>query len=374
MTFNAPFIEAHDVNRSHTVLAISMGDMNGIGPEVILKALDVILHHEPESSFGVILFSHPNVINDYAKRSGMDPGMELLSVEPASPTGCLSDSNSYFNLDYKKIPVPGPGRIVLVPANMEEVMPEPGRISEFSGKLSMDAVSAGVTCCLSGQADALVTGPISKEAITKAGYNVPGHTEYLAQLTNSKSAGMMLVSDKMRIGLATIHIPHRKVAENLTIESITNNLRLFNKALKNDFCINKPQIAVLGLNPHAGDGGVIGSEEIDIIKPAISIARNEGINASGPWPADGFFGNKAYKEVDLVLAMYHDQGLIPLKLSGFGSGVNVTTGLPIIRTSPDHGTAFPIAGKNKADAGSMISAIHMALQIVEMRKDNGSKQ
>lgn len=374
MTFNASCFKAPDKNRSHTVLAFSMGDMNGIGPEVILKALDVFFHHNPGPSFGVLLFSHPDVINYYAKRSGMDYGMDHLSDESVYPKGHSPASNSFFNLNYRGIPVPDPGRIVLVPAHLEKVLPEPGRISEFSGKLSMDAVSAGVTCCLSGLADALVTGPISKEAINLAGFHVPGHTEYLAQLTGSSSAGMMLVNKKMRIGLATIHIPHRKVAESLTIESITKHLRLFNEALKNDFCINKPRIAVLGLNPHAGDGGVIGKEEIEIIKPALSIARNEGIDADGPWPADGFFGTKEYKKVDLVIAMYHDQGLIPLKLSGFGSGVNVTTGLPIIRTSPDHGTAFPIAGKNKADAGSMISAIHMALQMVEMRKDNERKQ
>lgn len=374
MTIKKSRFEAPDSNRGHIVLAISMGDMNGIGPEVILKSLDVPLTDESGHSFGVLLFSHPDVINYYAERSGMDSVMEQVSGDTVYSKGYSPASHSFFNLDYRNIPVPDPGRIVLVPARIENVLPEPGKISGFSGKLSMDAVSAGVSCCMAGLADALVTGPISKEAISLAGFTVPGHTEYLAQLTSGNSAGMMLVNKIMRIGLATIHIPHRKVAESLTAESIIHHLRLFNEALKNDFCVHNPRIAVLGLNPHAGDGGVIGTEEIEIIKPAISVARAEGINADGPWPADGFFGNNDHKKVDLVMAMYHDQGLIPLKLSGFGSGVNVTTGLPIIRTSPDHGTAFPIAGKNKADAGSMVSAINIAIQMVEMRKKNGWKQ
>ncbi len=351
--------------RSHPVLAVSMGDMNGIGPEVILKMLAGLTGGRSEHRAGILLFASRDAMLHYFQLA--NPGASppyWLSGASREEWRYYEESFAFPSFEEKHV-APGPGEIVLVPARegMERV--SPGTITACSGKLSMDAVSAGIEACLMGEADALVTAPISKEAIHLAGYRVPGHTEYLAERTGAKKIGMMLVNKAMRIGLATIHLPLRDVSGTISVGLITERLHLYNQALKGDFGITDPRIAVLGLNPHAGDGGVLGTEEQDVIEPALELARDEEIDVTGPWPADGFFGTGGHKEVDMVLAMYHDQGLIPLKLAGFGGGVNVTAGLPIIRTSPDHGTAFPLAGRNSADGGSMLAASMLALEMIK---------
>lgn len=357
---------SHYKKRSHPVLAVSMGDMNGIGPEVILKMLPELTGGSSERRAGILLFASRDAMLHYYQLA--NPGSPPPSwLSGPSPAQWRYEGPFAFPVSDEKQLIPGPGEIVLVPAREGTERVSPGTITAYSGKLSMGAVSAGIEACLSGEADALVTAPISKEAIHLGGFRVPGHTEYLAECTGVKKVGMMLVNKAMRVGLATIHVPLRDVSGTISIGLIADRLHLYNQALKNDFGISSPRIAVLGLNPHAGDGGVLGTEEQDVIEPALDMAREEGIDVTGPWPADGFFGTGGYKEVDMVLAMYHDQGLIPLKLAGFGCGVNVTAGLPIIRTSPDHGTAFPLAGKNRADAGSMLSAAMLALDMIKRR-------
>lgn len=231
----------------------------------------------------------------------------------------------------------------------------------------MSALDTALELISNGHAQALVTAPISKESIHMAGFEYPGHTEYLAHKTKTPNITMMLVSGGLRVGLLTTHIPLSKVAENITEVNILHRVRNIHHSLIHDFGIPKPNIAVLGLNPHAGDGGVLGSEEIEIIEPALSKLNQEGIACSGPFPADGWFGMQQYENFDAVLAMYHDQGLAPFKALSFGRGVNFTAGLPIIRTSPDHGTAFAIAGQNKANTDSMIEAITLSHTLINKR-------
>jgi len=243
----------------------------------------------------------------------------------------------------------------------------PGQMTKESGKCAMMAVEKAISLCQSGWADAMVTAPISKEAVNRAGYNIPGHTEFLADQTNTSDFMMMLVNDSLRVGLVTTHIPLSEVPQSLTTERIMENILIMNRSLINDFDIAEPRIAVLGLNPHAGDGGVIGTEEHEVVNPAIEQAKDHSTKAVGPLPADGFFGNQKYKNCDGILATYHDQGLIPFKTLSFGKGVNFTAGLPIIRTSPDHGTAFDIAGQNKADPSSFRQAFTLAKTLVKNR-------
>ncbi|MFO8028795.1 MAG: 4-hydroxythreonine-4-phosphate dehydrogenase PdxA [Cyclonatronaceae bacterium] len=365
----------HARNRDHPVVALTIGDMNGIGPEIILKVLPKILETETGRQSGFLLYASEKVLRFYSgpidqHSSGNNPDDGILPgflTQLPDTSGLTYRKNLLFPDAKSVIPVPAPGEVVLVPCREEEGHVQPGEITAAAGKLSMDAVAAGVSACLDGLADAIVTAPISKEAIHKAGFSVPGHTEYLAQLTEARTFGMMLVNEAMRIGLVTIHIPLRDVAGQLSVDRVITRLRIYHQALEHDFGIPDPAIAVLGLNPHASDGGVIGNEENEIIIPAVNAAVLDGIRASGPWPADGFFATGGHQRADLVLAMYHDQGLIPLKLAGFGSGVNITAGLPIIRTSPDHGTAFSLAGKNKADDRSMMAAVRTALDMVKRR-------
>jgi 4-hydroxythreonine-4-phosphate dehydrogenase len=231
----------------------------------------------------------------------------------------------------------------------------------------MACIRAAVKHCMEGASAAMITAPISKEAISMAGYDVPGHTEYLQRLTDSPEVGMVLASGGLRVGLVTIHMALSSIFSHITKDNVLHHIVMMHNALRRDFGIASPKIAVLGLNPHAGDGGVLGKEEITVIGPAIRESHMFGINATGPFPADGFFGNKLYASYDGVLAMYHDQGLIPFKTIAFHDGVNITIGLPIVRTSPDHGTAFAIAGKGVANAESFQSAIQTSLILASNR-------
>ncbi|MEX1259218.1 MAG: 4-hydroxythreonine-4-phosphate dehydrogenase PdxA, partial [Balneolaceae bacterium] len=320
----------------------SMGDYNGIGPEVVLKTLS----SQKTNRATPVVLGHIDVLKYY---NSLD--LELHLIEDSSHI-----KHSVVNV------------LNCVPD--EDLDITPGNITQNTGLCSMLAVERGIEWCMQQKADALVTAPISKEAIHKAGYHFPGHTEFLAEKTETSEFMMILASENLRVGLATVHVPLTKVAPLITQKNLIRHLKVLNDSLKQDFGIADPKIAVFGLNPHAGDGGVIGSEEIDIIDPAVKHAQTNGISAQGPFAGDGFFGNSMQKEFDAILAMYHDQGLIPFKALTFGSGVNFTAGLPIIRTSPDHGTAFAIAGQNKADHHSFESAYNLAIKMALNRNKN----
>jgi 4-hydroxythreonine-4-phosphate dehydrogenase len=239
-----------------------------------------------------------------------------------------------------------------------------------SGRNAGVAIERAVELCMQQKVQAMVTAPSSKEALNLAGFNFPGQTEMIALLSHSQRVAMMLVAGSMRVGLVTIHTGIKNVAAQITKEKILDKLTIVHESLKNDFGIKKPRIAVLALNPHAGEKGIIGTEEDDFIVPALAEAKTAGIIAEGPFPADGFFGTPAFRKYDGILAMYHDQGLIPLKMLAFDKGVNFSAGLKIIRTSPDHGTAYDLAGKNKASISSMLEAIKLAVTISRNRKNH----
>ncbi|MEX0601702.1 MAG: 4-hydroxythreonine-4-phosphate dehydrogenase PdxA, partial [Bacteroidota bacterium] len=232
-----------------------------------------------------------------------------------------------------------------------------------SGRTAGLAIERSVELCLAHKADAMVTAPVSKEALNLAGYNFPGQTEMIALLSRSQQVAMMLLSNELRVGLVTTHVPIAGVPPQITRERITEKIAIFDNALRTRFRIRAPKLAVLALNPHAGEHGVIGTEDDDIITPAIADARSAGAQVDGPFPADAFFGRQAFRSYDAVVAMYHDQGLIPLKMTSFKKGgVNFSAGLSVIRTSPDHGTAYDIAGTGKADIRSMIAAITLSIR------------
>lgn len=305
-------------------IGITIGDINGIGPEVILKSL-----HEVESTDSIpVIVAPKSVLEFYTDLFGTKKNYDL--IESAT-------------VQYQDI--------------------RPGVISSISGRAAMNSIEIAIKHCLEGNLNAMVTAPISKEAVNLAGYAIPGHTEFLAESTNAESVLMMLVNDQLRVALATVHIPLKDVSGSITTELIKSRLATLNQSLIQDFLIQEPKIAVLGLNPHSGDGGIIGNEEQEIIIPVLEEVRSKFHHIGGPFPADGFFGQKMYQQFDATLAMYHDQGLAPFKLLSFGNGVNFTAGLPIIRTSPDHGTAFNIAGKGIADPSSFIQAYQLAASL-----------
>ncbi|MEQ9266149.1 MAG: 4-hydroxythreonine-4-phosphate dehydrogenase PdxA [Balneolaceae bacterium] len=322
-------------------IAITIGDFNGVGPEIILKALS---HVDLTTSTPLIL-APKEVLDFYARKLSLKVEMNVCSYLDEIDTSYINLLN--FETDTLDI--------------------NPGFQTEQSGLISMNSIELGIELTKAEISQALVTAPISKEAVNLAGFKIPGHTEFLADKTDTESVLMMLVNDGLRVALATAHVPISKVSSAITESLILEKLGLLHESLKKDFNITDPKIAVLGLNPHAGDGGVIGSEEIDTIVPALEKASQSGLYAAGPFPADGFFGQKLYKNYDAILAMYHDQGLAPFKLLSFGSGVNFTAGLPIIRTSPDHGTAFDIAGFGKADESSFVQAYELAVDLANRR-------
>lgn len=325
-------------------IGISIGDVNGVGPEIILKALKEI---DLEESTPLII-SPKRVLDFYAKELKLSLHLNkcefLDQIDP-----------QFINL-------------LDVPTNDFQITP--GIQSKESGLVAMQSIELGIELASIGLTQALVTSPISKEAVNLAGYNIPGHTEFLAEKTNTNEVLMMLVNEGLRVALVTAHIPISKVSKSITEDLILRKLSILNQSLKDDFGIVSPKVAVFGLNPHAGDGGVIGSEEIDLITPTLKKATDLGINVQGPFPADGFFGQRLDKEFDAILAMYHDQGLVPFKLLSFGKGVNFTAGLPIIRTSPDHGTAFNIAGKGIANTSSFLMAYNLAVHLANARHAN----
>jgi 4-hydroxythreonine-4-phosphate dehydrogenase len=251
----------------------------------------------------------------------------------------------------------------------EDFKIEPGVASKNAGEAAFAALERAVTDLRGGDIDVLVTAPINKETIQSDTFTFPGHTEYLqSSLGDGKEALMILANERLRIALVTTHLPISKIADAITKDAVIGKLRIFNDSLKRDFNIDNPRIAVLSLNPHAGDNGLLGSEESEVIAPAIEQAHEEKIFAFGPYAADGFFGTEAYRKFDGVLAMYHDQGLAPFKTIAMDSGVNFTAGLPYVRTSPDHGTGFDIANQGKASEESMRQAIYMAIDTFRSRQ------
>jgi 4-hydroxythreonine-4-phosphate dehydrogenase len=326
-------------------ILITMGDYNGIGPEVALKSVSSPLVRSICRPF---LVGSLDVFDYYARRLRLPARLAAVDgMTTKTPRGFIPVLRS------------GKGAIGRI---------RPGSISAASGKRSAGALERAAALCLAGDADGMVTAPVSKEAMFRSGYPYPGQTEFVAIRSKARSHAMILVAGRFRVALATIHIPLAQVPRALSMRKIAGKLRLVDATLRRDFAIRAPRIAVLGLNPHAGENGHIGKEELRVIIPAIRSARRRGIRAEGPFPSDGFFGSGGHRSFDAVLAMYHDQGLIPLKMAGFNAGVNFTAGLEIVRTSPDHGTAFDIAGKGIADPGSMIEAIRLAASIILNRR------
>ncbi len=318
-------------------IGITLGDVAGIGPEVALKAL---LDPAVEQQCVPVIIGEETTVAHYAAR--LLPERRLHPVAEAG--AAAPDPTSIHLLDLENIRFP-------------EV--ELGRVSRECGRASLEFIRAGVSGCLDKRLDALVTGPIHKEAAQLAGIGVPGHTEYLAALCRVAEVRMLLVVDHLRAIHVTTHLALRQALERIRTPRILETIRFGRLALK-QLGIGRSRIAVAGLNPHASEGGLFGTEEADEILPAIEAARNEGLEAEGPIPPDTVFHRMNRGEFDLVVALYHDQGHIPLKLMGFDSGVNITIGLPIVRTSVDHGTAFDIAGQLKANPASMVKAIHLA--------------
>ncbi|MFV0391844.1 MAG: 4-hydroxythreonine-4-phosphate dehydrogenase PdxA [Paludibacteraceae bacterium] len=326
------------------ILGITHGDINGIGYEIILKSLN-------ESAlldlFVPILYGSSKAAG-YFKKS-----LDLQSLS-------LNTINQAEQANSK--------RVNLINCVSEDVKIEIGNSTREAGDASLAALERATDDLKKGKIHLLVTAPINKHNIQSDIFQFPGHTEYLEEKFGEKSASlMMLVSENLRIAVATGHIPVNMVPETITKELIVNKLTILNQSLKKDFAIVRPRIAVLGLNPHAGDGGVIGNEETETIVPALKEADEKGILCFGPYPADGFFGSDNYRKFDAVLAMYHDQGLIPFKSMAMETGVNFTAGLPIVRTSPDHGTAYDIAGKNMASVSSLVQAFYLACDVYRNR-------
>jgi 4-hydroxythreonine-4-phosphate dehydrogenase len=264
---------------------------------------------------------------------------------------------------------PNEKRVNLQSCYEEDVLIEPGNSTAQGGKYAVRSIEAACDAIEKGQVDVLVTAPIDKHNVQGEQFNFPGHTEYLQKRFGNPGALMLLISDTLKVGVVTGHIPIREVAASISVDKVLEKLKMLNETLIQDFGIRKPKIAVLGLNPHAGDQGTIGNEDAGVITPSLIKAKELNIMAWGPFPADGFFGNSSYQKYDAVLAMYHDQGLIPFKTIAFDSGVNYTAGLKIVRTSPDHGTAYDIAGKNMASEESFRRAVYAACDIFRKRKE-----
>lgn len=326
------------------IIGITQGDMNGIGYEVIIKALADARMLEICTP---IIYGSSRAFGFYKKQI---PALETMD------TNIINTARDFH-----------PKRVNIINCIPDTFKIDPGQPTHDGAKAAIVALERAVEDLKTGDIDALVTAPFNKKAVSDDKFAFPGHTEYLINEFGAKDGLMFLCSDRMRIGVVTNHLPIDKVPAALTVERIVGKLHLMNDSLMKDFNIVKPKIAVFGLNPHAGDGGLLGSEELDIISPAIKKANEEGILAFGPYSPDGFFGNNLQYNFDGVMAMYHDQGLIPFKALAFDSGVNFTAGLPIVRTSPDHGTAYELAGKNQANAMPMLSAIYAAIDIVRNR-------
>lgn len=324
-------------------VGISIGDINGIGAEIIIKSLN---DARALSDFTPVIYASSKVIS-YHKKAIKDNYFNFISIKSAE------------EIKNKKVNV--------INCWNEEVNIQLGETNSTGGDFAFRSLEAATKDLASNKIDVLVTAPINKKNIQDAGFKFPGHTEYLANLANVEEALMLMVHDKLRVAVVTSHIPLKEVPNKITKEAIVKKIKQLENTLQKDFSIRKPKIAVLGLNPHAGEKGKMGDEEMNHIIPAISECKSNEILVHGPYAADSFFGSNNLKNFDGIVSMYHDQGLTGFKSISFGAGVNYTAGLPIVRTSPDHGTAMDIAGKNKANETSFRNAIYLAIDIYKNR-------
>ena len=316
-------------NPKKPIVGITIGDINGIGPEVIIKALSdsrILNHVTP------VIFGSTKVLSFYRK---------MLKFEDFH----YSQVKSINDMNPRKI------NVVNCWHDMAEI--NVGQVTNEAGNCAYLALREATNYLKEDKIDAIVTAPINKKNIQRDDFKFVGHTDFIAEELGAKDNLMLMVNDKLRIGVVTAHIPINEISQSLTQELVEKKLEIMIKTLKKDFGIDKPKVALLGLNPHAGEDGLLGKEEQEVIEPVIAKYKNKGNLVFGPFPSDGFFGTLQYQKYDGILAMYHDQGLIPFKMLGFESGVNYTAGIPKVRTSPDHGTAYSIAGKNTASPVSM---------------------
>lgn len=326
------------------VVAITPGDTNGVGYEVVLKAFAEPLMLELCTP---IIYGNPKTMAYHRKALGIEVNYSIIQH--------ASEARE--------------GRLNVLAVSDEELKIEFGQSSPEAGKAALQCLEAAVNDYREELFDVLVTAPINKHSIQGDAFHFPGHTEYIEErLGDGQKALMILMNERLRVALVTTHLPIAEVSQNLSTEKIVEKLRILHHTLCRDFLLTHPRIAVLALNPHAGDDGLLGKEEQSIINPAIEQANQERIDAYGPFPADGFFGSAAYEHYDAILAMYHDQGLAPFKVLAMDDGVNYTAGLPIVRTSPDHGTAYDIAGKGVADENSFRQALYTAIDVFRNRQ------
>lgn len=327
-------------------IGITLGDYNGVGPEVVIKALS---DNRILNLVTPVVYGSARVISFYKK---------LLNIDEFNYTQ-IRNKGQYAAKSINVINCWGDEAYEIIP----------GKASRESGKAALIALKQAASELKDGLLDGLVTAPIDKHTIHSEEFPFKGHTEFLTQFFEAPESLMFMISDKLRVGLVTDHIPVREIATSLTREKIEAKLKVMDLSLRKDFGISKPKIAVLGLNPHAGDNGLLGDEEEQIIRPVIAEQKNKGRLVYGPFPADGFFAAGTHSKYDGILAMYHDQGLVAFKTISFEDGVNFTAGLPVIRTSPDHGTGYAIAGKNLAHEGSLREAIYQAAEIFKQRTE-----
>lgn len=326
------------------VIGISCGDINGIGTELIIKTF---ADHRILDQCTPVIFASNKLINFYRK-SVPEAHFNYQSIK------------DFTKINHKQINIYNCWE--------EDVIINPGQLNETGGKYAVKSLLAAANALKEGHIQGLVTAPIHKKNVQSAEFNFTGHTPFLKETAKANDVLMLLYADNLRVALVTEHVPVKAIAQNITKEAIVSKLNLLHQSLRRDFGIDKPKIAVLGLNPHAGDEGLIGNEEEQIIKPAIKEAK-QNMLVFGPYSADAFFARRSYQQFDAVLAMYHDQGLIPFKTIAVGEGVNFTAGLPFVRTSPDHGTALDIAGKNKADITSFVIAVFECVDIINRRDE-----
>lgn len=324
------------------IIGVSCGDINGIGPEVIVRALSdsrILEHCTP------VIFGSQKLMNFYRKAAG----------------------ENHFNFqtikDFTRI---NPKQVAVFNCWEEDVAITPGQLNETGGRYAVQSLMAAADALKAGHIHGLVTAPIHKKNVQSDIFNYTGHTPFLKDVAGTPDVLMLLYTETLKVALVTEHVPIQDVAKHITRQNILSKLQMLHNSLRMDFGIDKPRIAVLGLNPHAGDEGLVGNEEENIIKPAIKEAKQQ-MMVFGPYSADAFFARRSYLQFDAVLAMYHDQGLIPFKTLAMGEGVNFSAGLPFVRTSPDHGTGFDIAGKNVADASSFLTALFGCLDILKQR-------
>ncbi len=325
-------------------VGITVGDLNGVGMEIILKALS-----DPR-----IYTTCTPIVYGSAKAASFHKKT-------------VKNGDVHFNIISKAEDLKL-GKPNLVNIEESEIKITLGKPGLDTGKFAYRSIEAATKDLAEGLIDVMVTAPINKRSIADAGFKFPGHTEYLMNYSQAEESLMFMVSENMRIGVVSGHVPLAEVPKDISKEKIQSKVRIMHQSLQRDFGIEKPKIAVLGLNPHAGDEGVLGSEEKDMIKPAVQELTQEGLLVYGPYGADGFFGTGQQKEFDGILAMYHDQGLAPFKALAFDTGVNFTAGLPIVRTSPAHGTAYNIAGQDAANPQSLLSAIYTAADVHSTRQ------